>query len=305
MARILPEKRQTLATHGISLVHYPAYQNHRQRMHSVDVLLLSCILGGRGTHYIENDRFDEASASVSVINYGQEHDIVTDGPMEIVNVFLDLDRAPMPDLPFELRSILPSVLPLHRNLQHKLNRVVHLPFGNDELLRPILLALRDELRGQRVGSHEVVRALFTTFLIRSIRVALAEGVAPIATDRDDVMERVRQHISLHFADHLTLEQLADLAGMSRPYLCRRFKKYTGRSVFAYLLDRRLESAMVRLRSTNDKIVSVALECGFGDVAFFNRKFRERIGTRPGRYRRINSQTSDRSTVAPANSIRSL
>ncbi len=274
----------TLSTLGIDLVHYPAYENTVRTMHSVDVLLLSCILRGTGTHYIEADRFDEASASVSVINYGQTHDIVTNGPMEIINIFLDLERLPLPEMPFELRSVLPSVIPLHRNLRHRLNRVVHLPFSSDARLRPLLFALRDELRLRPVGFGEVYRSLLQTFLIYCMRTALDEGIAPIGVPHDEAMEQVRQHIASNFSEPLTLETLARLAGMSRQYLCRRFKRYTGQSVFTYVLDRRLEAAMVRLRSSDDKVVTVALESGFGDVAFFNRKFRERIGTSPGRYR---------------------
>ena len=275
----------TLPTLGIDLFYFSAYENRVQRMHSVDVLLLSCILGGSGTHYIEGDQFMESGSTVSVINYGQTHDVVTDGPMEIMNVFLDLERLPLPELPFDLRPVLPSVLSLHRNLQHRLNRVVHLPFADDSQLRPILFALREELVRRRVGYRDVVESLFRVLLISCLRSAVENELVPVAGRLDEAMEHVRQHISAHRTEHLTLEQLAAVAGVSRQYLCRRFKEYTGQSVFTYVLDRRIESAMIRLRSTNDKIVTVALESGFGDVSFFNRKFRERIGTSPGQYRR--------------------
>lgn len=294
MARILPpvvpnianpsDGCGTLGTLGIDLVYFPAYENRERRMHSVDALLLSCILGGKGTHFIESDQFDETGSSISVINYGQTHDIVTDGPMEVMNLFLDFERLAIPTLPFELRGSLPSVISLHRNLQHRLNRVVHLPFDKDGPIRSILITLREELRRRRVGYGEVWRALLQTLLIFCMRTARETGIAPVASEWDAGMERVRQYIASNFAEPLTLELLADVAGMSRAYLCRRFKKYTGQSVFTYVLDRRIESAMVRLRATDDKIVTVALESGFGDVAFFNRKFRERIGTSPGRYR---------------------
>ena len=164
-----------------------------------------------------------------MINYGQTHDIVTDGPMEVMNLFLDFERLALPELPFELRSVLPSVISLQRNLQHRLNRVVHLPFADDVSIRPLLMTLRDELRRQRVGFDEVWRALLQTLLIYCLRTAQETGIAPVAAGWAEAMERVRQYITSHFAAPLTLEQLAD-------------------------------------------------------VAFFYLKFRERIGTSPGRYR---------------------
>jgi AraC-like DNA-binding protein len=56
-------------------------------------------------------------------------------------------------------------------------------------------------------------------------------------------------------------------------------------VFSYLIDRRIQAAMMSLRSNPDKVLSVALECGFNDLAFFNRTFKARVGMTPREYRR--------------------
>lgn len=279
-----PNACGTLHELGIDLVYFAGYQNHVRTMHSVDVLLLSCILEGQGTHYIESDTFEEGGPSVAVINYGQEHDVVTNGPMEIMNVFLDPETLPWPEMPFSLQPVLPQVIPLHPSLRNRLNRVIHLTMDPGSPVRGVLFALRRELQNRSVGYEEVWKSLFQAFLVYCARAAVESEIVTVPPAKDPVMERVRQYITGHFAEPLTLEQLAQVAGTSSPYLCRRFKRYTGQSVFTYLLDRRIEAAIVRLRSTNDTIVTVAMESGFRDVAFFNRKFRSRIGTSPGRYR---------------------
>ena len=75
--------------------------------------------------------------------------------------------------------------------------------------------------------------------------------------------------------------------MHPSYLCRAFKHYTGRTIMDYLNLRRIQSAMIQLRSTQDKIIQIALECGFNDLAYFNRRFRAVTSMTPTEYRSRN------------------
>ena len=50
-------------------------------------------------------------------------------------------------------------------------------------------------------------------------------------------------------------------------------------------ERRLQAAMLALRSTDDKVLAIALDCGFRDLSHFNRKFRDLVGVSPTAYRR--------------------
>lgn len=68
-------------------------------------------------------------------------------------------------------------------------------------------------------------------------------------------------------------------------LCRAFKAYTGKRLFDYLIERRIQAAMHALRGTDEKVLTIALNCGFRDLAYFNRKFRQLVGVPPTAYRR--------------------
>jgi AraC-like DNA-binding protein len=81
-----------------------------------------------------------------------------------------------------------------------------------------------------------------------------------------------------------------------------FKAYTGKSVFSYLLDLRIQASMLRLRSRNDKVLSVALECGFSDLTFFNRAFKARVGMTPRGYR-AQAGRDQRRAVSEARGVR--
>jgi AraC-like DNA-binding protein len=56
-------------------------------------------------------------------------------------------------------------------------------------------------------------------------------------------------------------------------------------VVGYLLQRRLQEAMLRLRGSDDKVLAIALDCGFRDLSYFNRQFKSRVGMTPTQYRR--------------------
>lgn len=272
----------TLDELGFDLALHADYWNAEPRLHGVDVVLLSCILSGRGEHHLDSEVFAEDGTSVTIVNYGQRHAIVTAEPMEVMNLFVDPSRRPLPRMPIGLSSILPQIVTLHPSLANRANRAIRIPIAPDDDVRALLEFLHREVHRKRPGYAELASHLFSSFLILLCRAAERNGVVRAAGD--ERLERVRLALDDRYSERLTLHELAHIAGMSRTYLCRTFRNYTGRTVFEYLLDRRLEAAMMGLRESDDKISTVASESGFSDLGYFNRKFRERFGMTPGEYR---------------------
>ncbi|HSI83359.1 MAG: helix-turn-helix transcriptional regulator [Candidatus Methylacidiphilales bacterium] len=282
------QRQPSLDSVGIGVEYYPDYINREINLHSLDVVLLTLILRGRGRHIIDDEAFAENGASLAVTHYGQRHDVLTDEKgMDILNVYLDLQHHPLPSLPHALQPVLPLFLPLHPRFQHRLNRIVRLQFDNPNEFAAPLFSIQRELTRQPAGFEEAVALHFKIFLIRCCRHALEHGVLPSRPDApvsQPRIEELRQYLDQNFAEALTLENLAKRAGYSRTTLCRVFKTYTGKRLFDYLIERRIQAAMIRLRGNDDKIVNIALESGFGDLAYFNRKFRQIVGITPSMYR---------------------
>ncbi|MDB6128112.1 MAG: AraC family transcriptional regulator [Verrucomicrobia bacterium] len=280
----------SLKSLGIAVEYFPGYVNLTSSLHSLDVVLLSFIVRGRGRHIIDGETFAESGASLAVTHYGQQHSILTDRKgMDVINVYLDLQNHPLPTLPRELRMVLPLLLPLHPRFQHRLNRIVRLQFSDPGPLADLLFAIAGELERREIGYEEAVMIQFRLFLMLCCRHALKNGFlvdAPNAGHTQPRLEELRQYLDHAYAEPHKLGSLAQRVGFRRTSLCRAFKTYTGKRVFDYLIERRIQAAMVSLRSSDEKILTVALNSGFNDLAYFNRKFKQLVGMTPSQHRRM-------------------
>jgi AraC family transcriptional regulator len=84
---------------------------------------------------------------------------------------------------------------------------------------------------------------------------------------------------------VTLVALAHDAAMSPFHFLRTFKSVVGVTPHQFPLLQRLRRAAVRLRRSGEPVSSIVYDCGFNDLATFNRRFRRIMGTTPSAYRR--------------------
>jgi AraC-like DNA-binding protein len=109
---------------------------------------------------------------------------------------------------------------------------------------------------------------------------LTRAPAPAsATARSRVAQIVRLIDDTPGAPH-TLTNLAAAAGVSDFYFLRTFQQVTGVTPHQYLLRARLRAAALRLRDGGEKIVDIALDCGFNDLSNFNHAFRAEFAASP-------------------------
>ena len=117
--------------------------------------------------------------------------------------------------------------------------------------------------------------------------ALARGITARHQSPTNAEARVTQVVRWldgSLQPSFTLAEMARSAGLSPYHFLRTFERLTGVTPHQYVLRRRLREAAVRLVARDDRIVDVALDCGFGDLSNFNRAFRAEFGLSPRAYR---------------------
>jgi AraC family transcriptional regulator len=99
-----------------------------------------------------------------------------------------------------------------------------------------------------------------------------------------VLRRVGEYIDVHLGETISLDTLADVAGLSPSQFSRMFKQSKGVSPGKYLLRRRVGRTMELLAGTNLSLAEIALAVGFSDQSHCSRSFNKHVGISPREYR---------------------
>ena len=108
------------------------------------------------------------------------------------------------------------------------------------------------------------------------------------------LDQAIDYMKTYFYQDLSLEEVADHAGLNASYFSTTFKKYTGSNFVAYLMSLRIEHAKRLLRDPNYKILQIAQESGFHDTRYFAKIFKKNVGITPSEYRNIVLQLNKKS-----------
>ena len=98
-----------------------------------------------------------------------------------------------------------------------------------------------------------------------------------------LVSSLKQHANQTFYTNTTLKELSILYHKNEKYLGRLFKNETGTTFHQYNLALRLQKAEKLLKTTSDKVIDIALDCGFNNISYFNRAFKKQFGMTPSEY----------------------
>lgn len=132
--------------------------------------------------------------------------------------------------------------------------------------------------GFELGVKAAMLELIAQLLVLQPQPPAAE---PPGTTR---LKLVLQQIQNNYAQPMTVGQVSDICGCSASHFMRWFREMTGSSFVSYLNEYRLAEAAKQLRSTEEKVLTIAQEAGFESLSNFNHQFKLRYGVTPREYR---------------------
>lgn len=100
----------------------------------------------------------------------------------------------------------------------------------------------------------------------------------------ETMERVISYMRENYNHDISLSRLAEDVYMSVPYLCKIFKEYTNKNFTDYLASLRIEASMDLLRSSNKKIMDIAVSVGYTNAQSYIRAFKKYNNMTPSEFR---------------------
>jgi AraC family transcriptional regulator len=128
-------------------------------------------------------------------------------------------------------------------------------------------------------------------LDRVLTFAYGGGSAASKCTPSLLVHDVCELLGRHFAEPLTLAEIARAVGASVFHLCRTFRRATGTTIHAYRTQLRLRSALDRLENADCDLSQLALDLGFSSHSHFTASFRTAFGVPPSTARRHVCATS--------------
>ncbi len=154
--------------------------------------------------------------------------------------------------------------------------------------------LRDilqEMTAEYILHAHRTRAAMDSLMLRLLDCLIEHyqlGQGQIEADENDTDARMRQmmqYIINHIHDEISLSDLANEMFVSTSTLSRIFKKNTGMYFADYVMRLRVRTSLGLLRTSEQNLTQIAMNCGFSTSAAFNRSFKKVTGMMPSEYRK--------------------
>lgn len=159
---------------------------------------------------------------------------------------------------------------------------------DQSLVETILIRMVQEFHSTNVHRFTYLRALLVQLLIQCTRAEQKVGQIEQLPSIHQKIREVIAWIADSYAEPLTLTSVADKFGFSPAYMSRSFKQATGFTFVEYMSNIRVKEAQRLLRETNMKVIHIAEETGFQNVAHFGRVFKQISRCPPLEYRKMKS-----------------
>ena len=213
------------------------------------------------------------SGAYSVVPAGAAFQWDTRGPVDFMHVYFDprvvdgmIERAFDRD---------PAGVALEENLGE-----------DDPLIRTLARHLLAEF-AEPEQHQAYIDDLLQLFLCRTLRLhSNARGSRPTARHAlaPFRLRRALDFIEANLAQHISVSDIAAASGISRFHFSRAFQRATGKSPYAYLLERRIATAKSLLLRSGLALAEIGARCGFSSGSQFSRTFKAEVGVTPSAYR---------------------
>jgi AraC-like DNA-binding protein len=257
----------------------PAFPLHS---HGFDELVI--ILRGTAVHIVDGQPFPVRSGDVFIVSGKHNHQYLDMHGLALANILFDSSALGMPQ--WDIRSLpgfhaLFELEPVLRT-QQKFNSRLQLSERQLNTVNDRLRELHHETAAKTPGYRVMAKALFmqlTVFLSRCYSETPPEESLDLLRLGDAIA-----YSETHYAEKITLADLAQKAHLSARHFQRIFQECLGHSPIDHLLHIRIQKAAELLRHSKRTITEIAFDCGFSDSNYFTRQFRKITGQTPRQYR---------------------
>ncbi len=156
--------------------------------------------------------------------------------------------------------------------------------------------MRNPFRSSLSASEMAMMQSRLQFIL-NMMVQLDEQAAHLQNEEKiKMIQHTVHYMEQHYDEDLTVEQLANMAGMVRWQYSQQFKTLTGQKPTDYLVHLRIKHAKKLLCNSTEPLSKISRQIGFKDEYYFSRCFHKLTGNTPREYANIHVHTQQRTVI---------
>ena len=248
--------------------------------------------------------FEIATAASGVLDFqvGGQHIVLEAGDSIFVNgnILHGIKQLsgdipdPMPNIVFSGTVIAPETSEIYRKYIQPIARCDTLPFilfnqkngwhnEVNRLVKNVYCLMYEQGQCYEMAIQRELSSIFEYIFSNFDDLPKSENTR-IQINTQIRIQKMLSYIREHYAEAVTLEDIAGSANISRSEAGRCFNTYMGCSPVDALIQHRLQIAHRLIKDTTLTLQEISYSCGFNSVHYFSRQFRQTYGYTPGQYR---------------------
>ena len=145
----------------------------------------------------------------------------------------------------------------------------------------IVRKMHESIRADSVFGNYRASGYLYDFLIEFYRL-ISDNKASQAPN--SVLMKALDYINANYTSAVSMDDLCEVCGVSKQYLCLLFRKILGSRPMEYIAKRRIQAAKELLTGTDMRIEEIAAETGFCTASYFCKLFKRYEGITPSAFR---------------------
>lgn len=166
----------------------------------------------------------------------------------------------------------------------KREHYLYFPAHKNPRIHEIIQNIMLEYFNQDIGTEEILESYMNILFTELLRTLRDESRQKEDLSKEVQILEILSYIEENF-DHCTLTEMGKAFGMHGNYLTALLKEKTGRSFVEHVQEQKMKKATTLLENTDIPVAELVPLCGYHNMNFFYKKFKETTGFTPAGYRK--------------------